>query len=78
MLAFLMDNTKSESVIKVFRFLQKELGSETFSQMFPVILTDRGAEFSNPWTLECDEYGEILSNVFYCNANAPYQKGRLE
>jgi len=78
MLAFLMDNTKSESVIKVFRFLQKELGSETFSQMFPVIFTDHGPEFSNPWALECDEYGEILSKIFYCNANAPYQKERLE
>ena len=78
MLAFLMDNTKSESVIRVFRFLQKELGSETFSRLFPVILTDRGPEFSNPWALECDECGEILSKVFYCNANAPYQKGRLE
>ena len=78
MLAFLMDSTKSESVIQVFRFLQRGLDPETFSRLFPVILTDRGAEFSNPWALECDEYGEILSKVFYCNANAPYQKGRLE
>lgn len=31
MLAFLMDNTKCEPVIRVFRFLQNELGSETFS-----------------------------------------------
>ena len=78
MLAFLMDNTKSESVINVFHFLQRELGTEVFSRLFPVILTDRGSEFSNPWAMECDEYGEILSKVFYCNANAPYQKGRLE
>ena len=78
MLAFLMENTKSESVIQVFRFLQNELGFLTFSRLFPVILTDRGSEFSNPWALECDAYGEILSRVFYCNANAPYQKGRLE
>ena len=78
MLAFLMDNTKSESVIQIFRFLQNELGSDTFARLFPVILTDRGPEFSNPLALECDEYGEILSKVFYCNANAPYQKGRLE
>ena len=70
--------TKSESVIRVFRFLQNELGSETFSRLFPVILTDRGSEFSNPLALECDEYGEILSKVFFCNANAPYRKGRLE
>lgn len=78
MLAFLMDNTKSESVIRIFRFLQTELGTKVFARLFPVILTDRGPEFSNPLALECDEYGEILSKVFYCNANAPYQKGRLE
>ena len=78
MLAFLMDNTKSESVIELFRFLQRELGTEVFAQLFPVILTDRGSEFSNPWALECDEYGEEISKIFYCNANAPYQKGRLE
>ena len=78
MLAFLLDNTKSESVIQVFRSLQRGLGSETFSRLFPVVLTDRGSEFSNPWALECDEYGETLSKIFYCNANAPYQKGRLE
>ena len=78
MLACLMDNTKSESVIELFRFLQRELGTEVFAQLFPVILTDRGSEFSNPWALECDEYGEKISKIFYCNANAPYQKGRLE
>lgn len=78
MLAFLMDNTKNESVIRVFRFLQNGLGSDFFSRLFPIILTDRGSEFSNPEALECDEYGEILSKVFYCDPNAPYQKGRLE
>ena len=78
MLAFIMDNTKRESVIQVFRFLQRELGTHTFARLFPVILTDRGSEFSDPLALECDEYGEILSKVFFCNANAPYQKGRLE
>lgn len=78
MLAFLMDDTKSNSVVQVFRFLQRGLGSDAFSRLFPIILTDRGPEFSNPLALECDECGEILSKVFYCNANAPYQKGRLE
>lgn len=78
MLAFLMDDTKSCSIVEVFRFLQRELGPDAFARLFPVILTDRGPEFSNPLALECDEYGKILSKVFYCNANAPYQKGRLE
>lgn len=78
MLAFLMDDTKSASVTRIFRSLQKGLGAEVFSRLFPVFLTDRGPEFSDPWALECDEYGGTLSKVFYCNANAPYQKGRLE
>lgn len=78
MLAFLMDDTKSSSVVQVFRFLQRELGSDTFARLFPVILTDRGPELSTPLALECDKYSENLSKVFYCNANAPYQKGRLE
>lgn len=78
MLAFLMVDTKSNSVVQVFRFLQRELDPDTFARLFPVILTDRGSEFSNPLALERDEYGEILSKVFYCNPNAPYQKGRLE
>ena len=78
MIAFLMDNNQSSSVIKIFHFLQSALGSDRFARLFPVILVDRGSEFSNPWALECDEYGEILSRLFYCNANAPYQKGRLE
>ena len=78
MIAFLMNNNRSDSVIQIFRFLQSSLGSDRFARLFPVILVDRGSEFSNPWALECDEYGEILSRLFYCNANAPYQKGRLE
>lgn len=78
MLAFLMDDTKSSSVVRVFRFLQGQLGPDTFARLFPTILTDRGPEFSNPLALERDECVEILSKVFYCNANAPYQKGRPE
>ena len=78
MLGFLMDNVKSESAIQVFRLLQQELGAERFSRMFPVLLSDRGSEFTNPEALECDENGVILSRLFYCNANAPYQKGKLE
>ena len=78
MIAFLIDDTKSESVVGVFRSLQERMEPEQFASLFPVILTDRGSEFSNPLALECDGHGEILSRLFYCDANAPYQKGRLE
>ena len=44
----------------------------------PVILTDNGSEFNSPTDIKCDEFGEVLSRVFYCNPNAPFQKGSLE
>lgn len=47
-------------------------------KLFPVILTDRGSEFSNPVPIEQDENGELRSLVFYCNPSAPYQKGGIE
>jgi IS30 family transposase len=55
-------------------------GSISFKRLIPVILTDNGSEFSNPKAIE---YGaEIFTghrtNVFYCDAGNPYQKGAIE
>lgn len=52
MLAFLRDSNTSSSVIQIINLLDKILGYETFSQLFPVILTDNGSEFSNPKGIE--------------------------
>jgi hypothetical protein len=52
MLAFLRDANTSASVIQVINLLDKVLGNRIFSQMFPVILTDNGSEFSNPKEIE--------------------------
>ena len=52
MLAFLRDSNTSASVIQIINLLDKILGYETFSQLFPVILTDNGSEFSNPKGIE--------------------------
>ena len=57
----------------------KILGYETFSQLFPVILTDNGSEFSNPKRIEKRENIPCnRTNVFYCDPSAPYQKGACE
>lgn len=79
MLAFLREANTSQSVIDVFDDLQDKLGIEIFQRIFPVILTDNGSEFSNPVAIECDrETGEIRTQVFYCDAGKPYQKGAIE
>ena len=44
----------------------------------PVILTDRGSEFSNPSMLETEPGGIRRTNIFFCDPGAPYQKGSIE
>ena len=56
MLAFLRDANTSQSVIDVFEWLERRLGGELFNQLFPVIVTDNGSEFSNPKKIEYRGY----------------------
>lgn len=79
MLAFLRDSNTSASVIQIINLLDKVLGNEDFSRLFPVILTDNGSEFSNPKAIEKrDTIPCSRTNVFYCDPSAPYQKGACE
>lgn len=83
MLAFIRDVNTSQSVIDVFNGLDKVLGNELFSELFPYILTDNGSEFSNPRAIEYREHPEPgasyhRTNIYYCDAGCPYQKGACE
>lgn len=49
-----------------------------FGDVFPVLLTDNGGEFSNVFDFENNSAGEKESFVFYCDPNAPYQKPHVE
>lgn len=83
MLAFIRDANTSQSVIDVFNGLDKVLGNELFSELFPYILTDNGSEFSNPRAIEYREHPESgasyhRTSIYYCDAGCPYQKGACE
>jgi IS30 family transposase len=52
MLAYLRDANTSKSVTDIFQMLWESLGKEYFMELFPVILTDNGSEFSNPAAIE--------------------------
>lgn len=78
MLAFLRNSNTSQSVIDVFDRLYAVLGRKLFEMLFPVILTDRGSEFSNPSAVERAPGGIHRTNIFFCNPNAPFQKGAIE
>ena len=77
MLIFLIKLDNQTCVGEVFDNLTEELGLVLFRKTFPIVLTDNGSEFKNPWMLE-DVYGEKRTKVFYCDPQASWQKARLE
>lgn len=77
-LAFLRPANDSQSVIDIFERLYLELRPDIFIQLFPALLADNGSEFSNPRAIELDRQGNQRTRLFYCNPNAPYQKGHCE
>lgn len=77
MLIFLLPYKKREYVNKTFDYLKNLLGKELFTHLFKIILTDNGTEFSDPEYIEQFD-GEKVINLFYCDSNCAYQKGRIE
>lgn len=78
-LGFLRERNTAASVKEIFLALRARLTSEEFTKLFPVILADRGTEFSSPLDIEMDyETGELQTRVFYCDAGMPGQKGGCE
>lgn len=79
MLLFLVDHYSTESITNVFDDLKNRLGLDLFKELFAIILTDNGWEFSKPNDIEIDySTGEKLVNVFYCDSAKSWQKGQVE
>jgi len=79
MLAYIREHNDAQSVINVFNNLQEILGINKFKELFIVILTDNGSEFSNPTEIEFDiNTGEKRTQLFYCHPSSPYEKGSCE
>lgn len=79
MMAFLRDRNDARSVKEVFDRLTEQLGLRTFQELFPVILTDNGSEFSDPAALETDpQSGAQRTRIFYCHPNSSFEKGSIE
>lgn len=78
MLSFLREANTARSVTEIFNALYEKLGRDLFTKMFPVILTDRGSEFTDPAAIEFDENGDRRTWLFYCDPQRASQKGSIE
>lgn len=78
MIAFLLDRLHYLNVIEVFDYIEYNLGTAAMYDLMPIILTDRGFEFTHPKELEYGINELKRTKIFYCNSMSAYQKGRLE
>ena len=80
MLGFIHESKTTASMISTFDYLERLLGSETFSLLCPICLTDRGTEFKAPDLFEasCLVPGKKRLKIFYCDPMQSYQKAQIE
>lgn len=78
MLAFLRDYNDSKSVTDIFNWIDDRIGRDHFKEIFQVILTDNGSEFSDPSAVELDSERNRRTRIFYCDPQASWQKGSAE
>lgn len=78
MLAFKINNKEADTVNSFFIKLKDLLGYERFHELFPIILTDNGVEFSKPDDIEFNGYHVYKTKLFYCDPGHSEQKGKIE
>lgn len=78
MMAFLLPNKEAKHVLSVFNQMEVRISTVVFNRYLPLILTDRGTEFSNPDALEGENEKPIRTSIYYCDPMASWQKPHCE
>lgn len=80
MFGLLLDNKSAAEAAAKITALKDRLNALGFSfgDLFPILLTDNGGEFSRVSAFENNADGEKETAVFFCDPNAPYQKPHVE
>lgn len=78
-LMILRRRNTARSVSAIFRLLRRKLGNERFEELFQVLLSDRGSEFTDPQNIEIDHStGQLQCRLFYCDPMNTNQKAECE
>ena len=80
MFGLLMNDKSAAEASEKIRTLKHNLADAGFffAQIFPVLLTDNGGEFSNVFAFENDLSGAKETSVFFCDPNCSWQKPHVE
>lgn len=78
LIRLLSAHTKDNVTLEINR-IKLSLGTTLYAKVMRVGLTDNGHEFYGVIPIEYDEEnGRKITNLFYCNPNAPWQKAGVE
>jgi len=78
MLIILIERKTINNAIAAIDNIEDALGTDIFSGLFPVILTDNDVAFAGPARFEANADGVLRTKLFYCDPYRSGQKGALE
>lgn len=78
MIGFIKKHKTSESMAASLAYLEEQLGSSLYEQLFSLVLTDRGPEFEIHKLFEFNEAGKQRTHLFYCDPMCSWQKPNVE
>lgn len=80
MVGLLLENKTAAEAASKIKLLKNKLSESgfCFGDIFPVLLTDNGGEFSCVNEIENNSDGLTETRVFFCEPNAPYEKPHIE
>ena len=80
MVGLLCENKTAAATATKINDLKEHLKSCGFSfgDLFPILLTDNGGEFSCVNEIERDQDGLQETRIFFCDPNAPFEKPHIE
>lgn len=78
-LAFIMEQHSSECVVATLDKIEIAIGTTMFRDIFGLILTDNGTEFSNITGMERSCFSdEKRTSIYFCDPNRSNEKGSCE
>jgi len=80
MIGLLLDGKTAAEASQKIRIVKNNLLSNEirFGDIFPLLLTDNGGEFANISAFVADNYGEIETEMFFCDPFRSSQKPKVE
>lgn len=77
-IAVLLEHHTSKCVVEALDYIEEQIGPNQFQNLFPLILTDNGHEFTDIQQMERSVFGGKRTTIYFCEPNRSDQKAECE